>query len=98
MFNVLTPSRIGKPVMLPVDVEIRLRQRPAWVLRLVPDGNGALDAMVIVLAARPLRCFAIDRCPFEPLPLRRVDAPVMSVSGLPFVETETLAHIILADN
>jgi hypothetical protein len=81
---------------LAVDVEIDLRQRPAWVLRFVPDGNGALDAMVIIFAARPLRCFAIDRCLVEPCSSRRIDAPVLLISRFPLGQAEPFAHIILA--
>jgi hypothetical protein len=49
----------------------------------VPDGNGALDAMVIVLAARPLLCFAVGHRLVEPCSPRCIDAPVLFIARLP---------------
>src|SRR6516225_1582977 len=81
-----------------MHVEVSLSERSPRVPSLIPDCNRALDTNLIVLTARPLRCFAVDRCPFGLLPLRRVDAPVLLVAWFPLGEAEPLPDMVLADD
>jgi hypothetical protein len=66
-----------------MQVEVSLGERSPRVPSLIPDCNRALDTDLIVLAARPLRCFAVDRRPVEPCPSRPINAPVLLISRFP---------------
>ena len=83
---------------LAMQVEISLGERSSRIAPLFPDRNGTLDADVIVLCARPHHRFSVDRCAVEPRSLRRIDAAVLLVAGLPFREAKLSPDIVLADN
>ena len=80
-----------------MQVEVSLGERSSRIAPLFPDRNGTLDADVIVLCARPHH-FSVDRCAVEPRSLRRIDAAVPFIAGLPFWGAKLSPDVVLADD